>query len=102
MLWWWRDRGGEGGFSWSTLLLSERCLLKATVERATDISSRVSPPVFPSNMVMVRALSRGMSSTGTRTVLRAFESRELDLRWDSRVKRLLLLAELEARRLQAA
>lgn len=86
---------------WRALLLSEICLLITPAERARESSSLTCAPLVLSIVVIVLALSRGMSSTGTRTVLREFESSELARR-DCIENFLLFFTELEARRLQAA
>lgn len=86
---------------WRALLLSERCLLITPVERARESSSLTWAPFVFSIVVIVLALSRGISSTGTRTVLREFESSELARR-DCIENFLLFFTELEARRLHAA
>ena len=97
MLWWCREREESGGgLSWRALLLRERCLVSATVDRACLVCASPSSVV-----VMVRARSRGISSTGTRTVRRVFDSREFDRCCASLVNLLLFLAEFEASLLQA-
>ena len=96
---WCRARVEEEELVWRALLLRERCLLRPP-ERARDSSSLICAPL-PSRAVIVRALSRGISSTGTRTVRRVAASSEFERR-ESTENLFLLCTEFEARRLHAA
>ena len=71
------EREEEEGLLWRALLLSERCLLSGAEERASDSCILMCAPLI-STVVIVLALSRGISSTGTRTVRRMFESNEYE------------------------